>query len=505
VENPNYLNHPFEPNREELPPRKNYNFVLDRRKFLEVTGGGLIVAIVIGDIISTSDKTAPDLPQTLSATEVDSWIHIDKDGTVTVYTGKVEVGQNIRTSLSQIVAEELTVPLSSIKMVMGDTDLVQYDAGTFGSRTTPQMGVQLRKAAAAAKQALVELAAKKWNTQPNTLKTEQGMVVNKTTNQKMSYGEIAKGEKLVMTISDTLPMTSPKDWKVSGKSIPKVDQVNFITGKHMFVSDMKLPGMLYGKVLRQPSYGAKLITADISKAKNIPGVIVVKDGEFIGVAAPDMKTASQALLAINAKWEEKKDHPSNENIFEYLKKNSTRATDGRNAGSTTGDIDKGLAEADFKHSTTYNIHYIAHVPLEPRAAVAQWADGKLSVWTGTQRPFGVQEELSQAFRIDKKNVRVIMPDTGSGYGGKHSGETAIEAARMAKAANKPVKIVWTREEEFKWAYFRPGGVIEVSAGVRKDGRITAWKFLNYNSGGSGLDTQYKTDNKHIAHLPSNSL
>jgi nicotinate dehydrogenase subunit B len=504
VENPNYLNHPFEPNREELPPRKNYNFILDRRKFLEVTGGGLIVAVIIRDIISSDDKTTPGLEQALPATEVDSWIHIDKDGTVTVYTGKVEVGQNIRTSLSQIVAEELTVPLSSIKMVMGDTDLVQYDAGTFGSRTTPQMGVQLRKAAAAAQQALVELAAKKWNTQPNTLKTENGMVVNKTTNQKMSYGEIAKGEKLVMTISDTLPMTSPKDWKVSGKSIPKVDQVNFITGKHMFVSDMKLPGMLYGKVLRQPSYGAKLITADISKAKNIPGVIVVKDGEFIGVAAPDMKTASQALLAIDAKWEEKKDHPSNENIFEYLKKNTSQDTGGRNAGSTTGDIDKGLAEADFRHSTTYNIHYIAHVPLEPRAAVAQWADGKLTVWTGTQRPFGVQEELSQTFRIDKKNVRVMMPDTGSGYGGKHSGETAVEAARLAKAANKPVKIVWTREEEFTWAYFRPGGVIEVSAGVRKDGQITAWKFLNYNSGGSGLETQYKTDNKQLAHLPSNS-
>jgi nicotinate dehydrogenase subunit B len=504
VENPNFLNHQDEPNREELPPRKKYNFVFDRRKFLEITGGGLIVAVVIRDIISTSDKTTPRIPQALPASEVDSWIHIGKDGTVTVYTGKVEVGQNIRTSLSQIVAEELTVPFSSIKMVMGDTDLVQYDAGTFGSRTTPQMGVQLRKAAASAKQALVDLAAKKWNTQSNTLTTVNGMVVNKTSSQKMSYGDLAKGEKLVVTISDSLPMTLPKDWKVSGKSVPKVDQINFITGKHMFVSDMKLPGMLYGKVLRQPSYGAKLIDADISKAKNIPGVIVVKDGEFIGVAAADMKTATQALLAIDAKWEEKKDQPSNENIFEYLKKNASRDSGGRNAGSTTGDIDKGLAEADFRHAANYHVHYISHVPLEPRAAVAQWVDGKLTVWTGTQRPFGVQEELSQTFRIDKKNVRVMMPDTGSGYGGKHSGEAAIEATRLAKAANKPVKLVWTREEEFTWAYFRPGGVIEVNAGVRKDGRITAWKFINYNSGGSGLETQYKTDHKQIAHLPSNS-
>ena len=203
---------------------------------------------------------------------------------------------------------------------------------------------------------------------------------------------------------------------------------------------MKLPAMLYGKVLRAPSYGAKLIDADLSQAKNIPGVIVVKDGDFIGVAAPDVKTATKAIQSINAKWEEKKEHPSNANIFDYLVKNPARDGGGRNAGTTNGDVERGLAEADLKHATTYNIHYIAHVPLEPRAAVAEWTKEKLTVWTGTQRPFGVQEELAETFRMDKKNVRVIMPDTGSGYGGKHSGETAIEAARLAKEANKPVKV-----------------------------------------------------------------
>ena len=249
---------------------------------------------------------------------------------------------------------------------------------------------------------------------------------------------------------------------------------------------MKLPGMLYGKVLRAPSYGAKLLEADITKASNIPGVIVVKDGNFIGVAAPDVRTAGKALQAIDAKWEESKDQPSNENIFDYLVKNASGAGGGRNSGNTKGDVEQGLSEADFKHSKTYNIHYIAHVPLEPRAAVAEWVDGKLTVWTGTQRPFGVQQELADIFKMNKEKVRVIMPDTGSGYGGKHSGEAAIEAARLAQEAKKPVKIVWTREEEFTWAYFRPGGVIEVNAGVNKDGTITAWKFNNYNSGGAGL-------------------
>src|SRR5215204_2717327 len=501
MDNPDYSRHPFEPGRNELPPKAKHDFALDRRKFFKLTGGGLIVAFVLKDLLSFGSGTPA--AEASSMPGVESWIHIGEDGTVSVYTGKVEVGQNIRTSLSQIVAEELMVPVLSIKMIMGDTDLVPFDAGTFGSRTTPQMGMQLRKAAATARQALVDMAAKKWNTTATGLRTENGMVVNIATNEKTNYGALTKSEKLMITISDDVPVIAAKDWKVAGKSLPKVDQRNFITGKHIYVSDMKLPGMLYGKVLRAPSYGAKLIDADLAQAKNIPGVIVVKDGDFIGVAAPDVKTATKAIQSINAKWEEKKDHPSNANIFDYLVKNISGESAGRNSG-TVGDVERGLMEADFKHAVTYDIHYIAHVPLEPRAAVAEWSDEKLTVWTGTQRPFGVQEELAETFRVDKKNVRVIMPDTGSGYGGKHSGETAIEAARLAKAANKPVKVVWTREEEFVWAYFRPGGVIEVNAGVNKDGTINAWKFINYNSGGAGLDTQYKVTNKQAAHVRSDS-
>ncbi|HEX3168388.1 MAG TPA: molybdopterin cofactor-binding domain-containing protein [Chitinophagaceae bacterium] len=504
MEDRGHSQHPFEPTRDELPVKSNYHFDIDRRKFFKIAGGGLIVAFVVKDLVSFADISNPAEPSSIQAGDVDAWIHIGKDGTVTVYTGKVEVGQNIRTSLSQIVSEELMVPVASVTMIMGDTDLVPYDAGTFGSRTTPQMGTQLRKAAATARQALIEMAAKKWNTQTEGLKIENGMVVNTATNQRTGYGELTNGQRIMMTISDAVPVIGAKDWKVAGKSVPKVDQRNFISGKHIYVSDMKLPNMLYGKVLRAPSYGSKLIDADLTMAKNIPGVIVVKDGDFIGVAAPDVKTATKALQSINAKWEEKQEHPSNSNIFEYLLKNPSGETSGRNQATTTDDVERGLSEADFKHAITYNIHYIAHVPLEPRAAVAEWVDGKLTVWTGTQRPFGVQEELAEVFRTDKKNIRVIMPDTGSGYGGKHSGETAIEAARLAKEAKKPVKIIWTREEEFTWAYFRPGGVIEVSAGVKKDGNITAWKFINYNSGGAGLDTQYKVGNKQVAHVRSNS-
>lgn len=480
------------------------NLSLDRRKFLKLTGGGLIVAFVIQDNFSLENNTPLHQSPPDPVNGVNAWIHIDGDGKVTVYTGKVEVGQNIRTSLSQLVAEELMVPLSSVTMIMGDTDLVPYDRGTYGSLTTPQMGPQLRRAAATAREAMIEMAAKNWNTSATHLKAENGMIVDKAANKKIGYGELTKGQKLLMPISENIQLIAAKDWKLAGKTVPRVNGRTFITGKHMYVSDMKLPGMMYGKVLRAPSYGAKLLEADTTNASNIPGVTVVRDGNFVGVTAPDVKTAGKALQSINARWEEHKGQPSNENIFDWLVQNATSADGGKNTGDLKGDVKHGLEEADFKHSQTYNIHYIAHVPLEPRAAVAEWIDGKLTVWTGTQRPFGVQEELANVFKMSKEKVRVIMPDTGSGYGGKHSGEAAIEAARLAKAVKKPVKLVWSREEEFTWAYFRPGGVIEVSAGVNKDGAITGWKFINYNSGGAGIDTQYKISNQQILHLPADS-
>jgi nicotinate dehydrogenase subunit B len=481
---------------------ENPAFTFDRRKFLKLAGGGLVVAFVLKDFLSLAGESLPQGSPTVPTGEVGAWIHIGEDGLVSVYTGKVEFGQNIRTSLSQIIAEELKLPVSSITMIMGDTDLVPYDAGTFGSRTTPQMGTQLRRAAATGRQALTEMAAKNWDVPITGLIAENGMIVNGATGQKIGYGALTKGQQILRVISDDVQVIAAKDWKVAGKAVPKVDGRLFVTGKHAYTSDMVVPGMLYGKVLRAPSYNAKLVAADVSKAKAMPGVIVVRDGDFIGVMASDVVAAGKGLQLIDAQWEENTDQPSTANIFDYLVKNASGEGGERGSENTKGNVETGLKESDFQHSQTYHINYIAHVPLEPRAALAEWVDGKLTVWTGTQRPFGVQEELTDTFKLNKDQVRVIVPDTGSGYGGKHSGEAAVEAARLAKVVKKPVKIVWTREEEFTWAYFRPGGVVEVAAGVKKDGTITSWKFINYNSGSAGLDTQYKTTNKQIAHLPS---
>jgi isoquinoline 1-oxidoreductase len=332
----------------------------------------------------------------------------------------------------------------------------------------------------------------------NSLKTEEGVVNDLQSGKKIGYGQLTKGQQILMPVSDQVAFIKAADWRVAGKTMSKVNGRSFITGQHKYVSDMILPGMLYARVLRPPAYGARLVDADLSAAKAISGVVVVQEGNFIGVAAPALETADKAIAAVKANWETST-QPSRGELFDYL----VQHTVNQNKEKAVKDDEQEADDAaELKLDATYTVDYIAHVPLEPRAALAQWTDGKLTVWTGTQRPFGVQDNLAAEFNISKEKVRVIVPDTGSGYGGKHSAEAASEAARLAKAAGKPVKLVWTRKEEFTWAYFRPAGVIKISSGFNKNGEIRTWRFDNYNSGNAGLDTQYRIVRKEIAYHPS---
>jgi isoquinoline 1-oxidoreductase len=243
---------------------------------------------------------------------------------------------------------------------------------------------------------------------------------------------------------------------------------------------------------------------DLKNAEQI-GAIGVHDGNFVGVAAPSSALASAAVGAINAEWKTEP-QPSSEELFDYLRKNPSQGKDPTGDGDRfdLGNVDQASASAEHRLKQTYTVAYIAHVPLEPRAALAKWEDDKLTVWTGTQRPFGVRGELAEAFRMPEDRVRVLMPDTGSAYGGKHTGETAVEAARLARAAKRPVKLTWTREEEFTWAYFRPAGVIDVISSARADGTITSWEFHNYNSGSAGIRTFYEIPNQRIIFHPVHS-
>jgi isoquinoline 1-oxidoreductase len=227
----------------------------------------------------------------------------------------------------------------------------------------------------------------------------------------------------------------------------------------------------------------------------MPGVFIVREGDFVGVAASSEHQAQDALNAIRAQWKEVP-QISNKELFSYLKEKASANSDDRRR-TQKGSVEDGLANAAHRLDATYTVAFIAHAPLEPRAAVAQWEDGKLTVWTGTQRPFANRDELAAQFHIPESSVRVIVPDTGSAYGGKHTSDAALEAARLARAAGRPVKVVWTREEEFTWAYFRPAGVIEIKSGIAADGALTAWEFHNYNSGSSGIETPYVVSNQRI--------
>ena len=480
---------------------KPYWFRLDRRDFLKLFGGGLLVCLTDHSVLAQeSGRTfgSHELPNDIAA-----WLAIGADSKVTVFTGKVEVGQNIRTSLAQQVAEELRVPFDSITMLMGDTDLVPWDAGTFGSRTTPTMGPQLRKMAAAARQVLIEMAAKRWKVDPSSLTAADAKVSSPNAGQSLSYGELTRGEKLVQTISAEVSMTPASDWKIAGTAVPKVNGRDFVTGKHKYPSDIVRPGMMFGKVLRPEGFNATLASLDTTRAEKIPGVTVVHDGDFIAVAAPDPPTAERALSALQAKWNVPA-QPSNQGLFASFKQSSKGTEDDDGPAPSAGFVSQAIAAAPIHLHQQYTVQYIAHAPLEPRAAVAEWTNGKLTVWTGTQRPFGVRDDLMAAFHLPPEKVRVIQPDMGSGYGGKHTGEAAVEAARLSKAAGKPVKVVWTREEEFTWAYFRPAGLIEISSGANHDGTLVAWEHHNYNSGPAAIRTPYNVTHQVSQFHPADS-
>ena len=467
-------------------------FELDRRDFLRVFGGGMLICLAgAPGVAQESGRRAGghDLPKDVAA-----WLHIGADGKVTVNTGKVEVGQNIRTSLAQAVAEELRVPFDSITMIMGDTDLVPWDMGTFGSRSTPTMAPQLRTMAVEAREALIALAAQKWNVDAASLRAAGGKVANGS--HSASYAELTHGEQISKTVAAEVAFTPANEWKIAGTPVPKVGGKDFVAGAHQYPSDIQRPGMMFGKVLRPSAYKATLASVDTGAAEKFPGVKIVHDGDFVGVVAPDAFTAEEALKAITAKWNEP-GGPSNSNIFEYLKANPDGEPEGEGKKAET-------VTANVNMARRYALQYIAHAPLEPRAAVAEWNGDKLTVWTGTQRPFAVKDELVEAFHVSPSNVRVIQPDMGSGYGGKHTGDAAVEAARLAKAAGKPVKLIWTREEEFRWAYLRPAGLIEIRSGALKDGTLVYWEHHNYNSGPAGIGTPYEVKDKFIQFHESKS-
>jgi len=494
----------LEPDRFELRESPPYRFAWTRRGFLGSVGAGLLVAAAIEpEGVEAAEKD--DLGPVIGAR-----LHVGEDGIVTVFSSKVEVGQGSRAQLTQAAAEELRLPLDRVRMVLADTALVPDDGGTFGSRTTGYTVPDVRSAAAAAREVLISLAARLWSIvepKPGRIVARDGEIVGLETGRRTTLGELARTQDIDAAFSARVPadieLTPFSDWKVLGRAARKPTSREVATGAHRYPSDIVRPGMLRGSVLRPPSYGARLAAVDENAAREVEGVVVARDGDFVGCAATTSFDARRAieLLAKTATWTESP-HPKTGELFRYLKANSAPADEAREEWSREeGSIESGLARGAKKIEADYQVSYIQHAPMEPRAAVAEWSDSGLTVWTGTQRPHGVREELSKAFDLPEDRVRVIVPDTGGGFGGKHTGEAAVEAAKLARAAGRPVSLRWTREEEFTWAYFRPAALIEARGAVDASGAITGWDFTCYNAGAAALRSPYALADLRERYIP----
>ena len=462
-----------------------YDFGFSRRSFMQVLGAGILVSSTVGSALAQERRGNRGGGGGNSApTPLGSRLHIGADGIVTVLTGKVEGGQGSRQQITQAAAEELRVPVEQVRLIMADTALTPDDGITAGSRTTPSTLPAIRKACAAARDLLAAFAATRPEGRPIT------------------YADLAKSEQSSEQFKKTVPadvrLTPVSEWKVLGIDVPRPNRRDIVLGAQKFPSDITRPGMLYGKVLRPPSYGAKLTDIDLSPAKAIDGVVVVRDGDFVGVAAPNTHVAKRAIaeLARTAKWDAPP-HPSSTTLFRHLREHAK------------GGIPKNALAEQMKSTAkslkaSYDVAYVQHAPMEPRAAVAEWADGAVTIWTSTQAPPRVRGEVAGAFHVAQDKVRIIVPDFGGGFGGRHTGEAAVEAARLAKAAGKPVALRWTRAEEFTWASFRPAAAIEVEAALDESGKLAAWHFVNINSGRASIDTPYRVAAKDVQYADTDA-
>ena len=442
----------------------------------------------------------------------DAWVHVGADGAVTAFTGKVECGQGTRTALAMLVAEELTVPVGTVTVAMGDTSTSPFDLGTFGSRAMPYATPPLRAAAAGARRLLMEAAADRFGLAADRLTSADGLIAGPDGAPSVSYGELVSGQRRVERVPADAAVTRAADWRVAGRAAATPGAAAVVTGTKRFPADLSLPGMRHGAVLRPPWHGAELLSADTTAAGEVPGVTVVRDGSLVGVVASDWRTAAQARDKIQARWSAPawQQPPVTPASLESWLRQHPKDGDGLFGRSEQdrGDVAAALRAGPVRLDATYSAAFIAHVPMEPRSALAQWRDdgeggaGGVIVWTGTSTPFRARGELAAALGLAEELVQVVVPDYGGGFGGKHGSVVALEAARLARATGGPVRVQWTRPEEFQGSYLRPAAVIDVSSAAGADGGLTGWQFTNVNSGAVGIGSPYRVEHQRLTFEPA---
>jgi CO/xanthine dehydrogenase Mo-binding subunit len=460
------------------------NIQISRREAL-LGSGALVVSFSLTGALEQA--VAQNGAKPLALTEVDSFLAIDQSGKVIVYSGKVELGTGVYTALQQIVADEIDVPMSRIEMIQGDTLLTPNQGPTWGSVTIQVGGMQLRQAAAAARQALMAEAAKKLGT--DQLAVAEGVISGG--GKKVTYAQLIGGKNFSIKLDPKNPVTTkdPKDYKIVGKPIARLDIPQKVTGKFTFMQDFRVPGMLHGRVVRPPAIGAKLQSVDERSIKDIPGIIkVVREGDFLGVVAKNEWAAILGARALTAEWSHSETLPDSAKLWDYVR--ATKVVKDQvtsQVGNTTAAMGK---EGARTIKATYDFAIHTHGSIGPSCAIAEFKDGKLTSWSASQATHALRGQLAQMFSLAPENVRCTYVEGAGCYGRNGHEDAAADSAMLAKAVGKPVRVQWMRADEHGWDPKGPPTLIDVHAAMDASGNVTAWEsesFIPQASPQSGLD------------------
>lgn len=471
---------------------------IDRREFLKITASGIIVLFTLGDTSVLAQQRR--LAGRSTPADLNAYLRIAEDGRVMCFTGKVELGQGVITSLAQMLAEELDVALENVDMIMGDTELCPYDRGTFGSMTTRFFGPPLRAAGAEARSILLELASEYLEVPKDRLVVKNGVVSDKSKPQnRVSYAQLTKGKKITRQLGKEAQLKKPSEFTIIGKPTKRTDTLEKVAGKAQYAGDVQLPGMLYARILRPPAHGATLKKVDTTAAEKMNGVQVVRDGDFIAVLHKYPDVAERALAQIKAEYDKPPANVDDKTIFQHLLSTSPRG----NTAAEGGNIKNGESQSSITAEETYLNSYVAHAPIEPHTAVAKIEGDKITIWASTQSPFGLKSGVSRALGIPDDNVHVLTPFVGGGFGGKNYNQQGVEAARLTKLTGKPVQVAWTREEEFFNDPYRPAAIVKIKSGVAESGKLALWDYHVYFAGSRGAEQFYNIPNHRTVVYGSN--